>query len=185
MWCANGLQPQYAEQPLEPLLFLVLFCSPLYFSAEVVKPTATPSLLFRKQRRRRPTSATIQHQHHRVARVLPVPSSAGRMLRSLLFVPSVAGRSLRSSGFRLMRGAGAVAPVGGRFALAAERQYERQRRVHLANSTGSLFMGRRAAPTGSDCDPAALAAKAKRAERVPATEAKQRNRIRRPVSRVL
>ena len=103
----------------------------------------------------------------------------------LIFLASSAGRVLRTLGLRAVRRAGAVAPVGGRFALAAERQYERQRRVHLANSTGSLFMGRRAAPTGSDCDPAALAAKAKRAERVPATEAKQRNRIRRPVSRVL
>jgi len=37
-----------------------------------------------------------------------------------LFVSSDAGRVLRTLGLRAWRRAGAVAPVGGRFALAAE-----------------------------------------------------------------
>jgi len=64
-------------------------------------------------------------------------------------------------GLRAIRRAGAVAPVGGRFALAAERQYKRWCRARLTDNSGDLFMGRRAAPTGSDRDPAAHAALAK------------------------
>jgi hypothetical protein len=44
----------------------------------------------------------------------------GEVVRGYLFVPSGAGRVLRTLGLRAMRCAGAVAPVGGRFTLAAE-----------------------------------------------------------------
>ena len=101
---------------------------------------------------------------------------------------------LRMLGLRAYRRAGAVAPVGGRFALAAEclltsgagcvspiAQVVRAwcllnagagrvtQTAQVARSWGGPL-----GPTGSDCDPAAPAALAKRAERVPAHEAKEK-----------
>ena len=78
-----------------------------------------------------------------------------------MFVPSSAGRSLRSLGLRAMRRAGAVAPVGGRFALAAECLLTSGARCVSQSAQVARSWGGPLGPTGSDGDPAAHAALAK------------------------
>jgi hypothetical protein len=77
---------------------------------------------------------------------------------AFLFVPSDAGRML---GSRAYRRAGAVAPVGGRFALAAEclltcgawRLLQTAQVVRKTSSSGGAFMGRPAWADGERLRP--------------------------------
>jgi hypothetical protein len=105
----------------------------------------------------------------------PAQSHRSAAASLCLFVPSSAGRVLCTLGLRAYRRAGAVAPVGGRFALAADCLLTAgvghiSQTAQVARSWGGPL-----GPTGSDRDPAARAALAKRAERVPATEAKRQS----------